>query len=147
MNMQRELIIHFDKKSGRLMLILLPILFTFMFEFVLVPINSLLTAMNRSYFFCVILLLEIIIAFFLAILVYTYFFLLTQMKDKQPVAILNKQGIWIKWHGTIPWKHIEVVGPYLEIIPQKVQEAGIIVGIKIKKKFTTFSTQTILSRR
>ena len=140
MNTQSELIVHFDKNFvGTILLILLPFLSIAAFKLFLVPINSFKATISSSYFSYVLVPFQVIIGFSIVLFAFLWFYLLIQMIDKQPVAILNKQGIWINRHGLIPWQHIEAIYPYIshpdnvKNLPVQIQAKNIAVGIKIKK--------------
>lgn len=64
------------------------------------------------------------------------------MIDSRPVAILNKQGIWINRYGLISWQHVEDVSLFsskhlnnVETLQAHMQREFInpAIGIKIKK--------------
>jgi len=151
MNTQTELIVHFNKRFGRTMFILFFFLFITTLLF-LVLVNSFRTTISLSYFSYVLTFFQIIIGFFLILVTLVWFLLFIQMIDKQPIAILNKQGIETKRHGLIPWRHIEAIYPYaicpdnVENLPVQIQAKKMAVVIKIKKdSFSLVQKQSFFS--
>jgi len=75
------------------------------------------------------------LVFFVGYFVVTIFFLLKQMRNREPAAILNQKGIQFKHQGFIPWADIESTTHY--IWSKGFTGSGVkkrVVGVHIKKR-------------
>lgn len=120
--MNKELIVPFDKNAQGLVLIVMPLLAIIFFLL-----------------FCLSLFFHHVLPFYMMIIVYCmllgvavslliiFALVLLQVSSGQPAAILNQEGIWIKYHGFIPWDNIEKID-----ISQSSPTSPEFLGIRFK---------------
>lgn len=136
---KEEIIIPFDKESIKFLIFImfLPlILLVSMFSFFYLIVNFRIPFFLKFYIipFINFLLISLILLFLIEI-VQLYFY----MNDPVPLAIINKEGVFIKGYGFIAWENIKE----FKLYSTKRNPDFKLIGIKVKSIFSLLRTASL----
>ncbi len=132
-----ELIVH-ENKTRKISLLLLPLLAALGFD-------VLFKLYNWSSSISIKTLLFIVLIVFAVFSMVRFFQLLKLYISKAPVLILNKDGLWVKQCGVIPWDNILVVEEFI-INPFSIEGEDLVsLGIRLRDPEVAFK-KTMLGR-